>query len=76
MKPRYCEDHQDYKYINFCPFCKVIADRDRLAKDNQVMREALKEIAEYEGEFKTIDGYRFRIGATSAREALKKLGEA
>lgn len=41
MKPRYCEDHQDYKYINFCPFCKVIADRDRLADENKRLRELI-----------------------------------
>lgn len=39
MKPSKCEKHQNYKYMRFCPFCKVIEDRDalesRLEKSNE-----------------------------------------
>lgn len=42
-RPNKCEKHQNYKYMNFCPFCSITADRDSLklayeelkAKDTQ-----------------------------------------
>lgn len=38
MRPNKCEKHQNYKYMNFCPFCKVLADRDTLEKERDALR--------------------------------------
>jgi hypothetical protein len=61
MKPFKCEKHQNYKYIHFCPICKIKEERDKY----EAFIEAVSEM----------NGYGECVGADIVDMARKLLGK-